>query len=364
MRVKVVFHERNRGKGAAVRTALEHATGEFSADPRRRPRVPRRGPRAHARAAPRRRRERRLRHARVACALVVRVLVRDGEQGRHVRDEPLYNCWISDVMTCHKAMRTEVFRSLRLRERGFGDRARDRRARPPDRRAHLRGADHLSRPLARGGQEAHRARRACASCGRSSAAGSPSGGRAPALACSRRSRGEELQRLGRVARRCRTSETTRSRSAAGPGRTRELWLERRSPRLTVSDVDARAGRAAARALRRRPAGERREARPPRRSARHTLRGRRAERARAHRGRRRGPRRSRSSLRPGGAVVVFVPAFEFAMSRFDRAIGHYRRYTARHAATAMTDERPGDRGGQVRQRSRPRSPGRSACGCCA
>jgi SAM-dependent methyltransferase len=32
------------------------------------------------------------------------------------------------------------------------------------------------------------------------------------------------------------------------------------------------------------------------------------------------------LRPGGAVVMFVPAFEFAMSDFDRAIGHYRRYT--------------------------------------
>ena len=31
----------------------------------------------------------------------------------------LYNCWISDVMTCHKAMRTELFRSLPLRERGF-----------------------------------------------------------------------------------------------------------------------------------------------------------------------------------------------------------------------------------------------------
>ena len=31
----------------------------------------------------------------------------------------LYNCWISDVMTCHKAMRTELYRSLPLRERGF-----------------------------------------------------------------------------------------------------------------------------------------------------------------------------------------------------------------------------------------------------
>jgi hypothetical protein len=32
----------------------------------------------------------------------------------------LYNCFISDVMTCHKAMRTELFRSLSLEERGFG----------------------------------------------------------------------------------------------------------------------------------------------------------------------------------------------------------------------------------------------------
>jgi dolichol-phosphate hexosyltransferase len=31
----------------------------------------------------------------------------------------LYNCWISDVMTCHKMMRTELFQQLRLRERGF-----------------------------------------------------------------------------------------------------------------------------------------------------------------------------------------------------------------------------------------------------
>ena len=31
----------------------------------------------------------------------------------------LYNCWISDVMTCHKVMRTELFTGLRLRERGF-----------------------------------------------------------------------------------------------------------------------------------------------------------------------------------------------------------------------------------------------------
>jgi SAM-dependent methyltransferase len=32
------------------------------------------------------------------------------------------------------------------------------------------------------------------------------------------------------------------------------------------------------------------------------------------------------VRPGGHVVVLVPAFGFAMSRFDRSVGHLRRYT--------------------------------------
>jgi SAM-dependent methyltransferase len=34
----------------------------------------------------------------------------------------------------------------------------------------------------------------------------------------------------------------------------------------------------------------------------------------------------SLVRPGGHVVVFVPAFAFAAGRFDRLIGHHRRYT--------------------------------------
>ncbi len=32
------------------------------------------------------------------------------------------------------------------------------------------------------------------------------------------------------------------------------------------------------------------------------------------------------LRPGGLIVMFVPAFNFAMSDFDRSVGHVRRYT--------------------------------------
>lgn len=40
-----------------------------------------------------------------------------------------------------------------------------------------------------------------------------------------------------------------------------------------------------------------------------------------------------SLDPGAPVMAFVPAFNFAMSRFDREIGHYRRYTVR----SLSDE---------------------------
>lgn len=31
------------------------------------------------------------------------------------------------------------------------------------------------------------------------------------------------------------------------------------------------------------------------------------------------------VEPGGRIVLFVPAFPIAMSRFDREVGHYRRY---------------------------------------
>lgn len=41
------------------------------------------------------------------------------------------------------------------------------------------------------------------------------------------------------------------------------------------------------------------------------------------------------VRPGGAVVVYVPAFPFAMSRFDRLIGHHRRYTRRTLRETVT-----------------------------
>lgn len=46
------------------------------------------------------------------------------------------------------------------------------------------------------------------------------------------------------------------------------------------------------------------------------------------------RAAHTLLRPGGYVVMFVPAFGFAMSRFDREVGHVRRYTVRGMRAAM------------------------------
>jgi 2-polyprenyl-3-methyl-5-hydroxy-6-metoxy-1,4-benzoquinol methylase len=41
------------------------------------------------------------------------------------------------------------------------------------------------------------------------------------------------------------------------------------------------------------------------------------------------------VRPGGQVVLFVPAFEIAMSPFDRAVGHQRRYTRDGLRSVLT-----------------------------
>lgn len=47
------------------------------------------------------------------------------------------------------------------------------------------------------------------------------------------------------------------------------------------------------------------------------------------------RAAHALVRPGGAVVMFVPAFPFAMSRFDRSVGHVRRYTTTTLGEAFT-----------------------------
>jgi glycosyltransferase involved in cell wall biosynthesis len=117
--VRLLEHEHNQGKGAAVRTALEVARGEFSAifdadleyDP-----------------------------ADLA-SLLPPLLAGDtnavfgvrafdgytshsflfvlGNKGVTLAANILFNVYLRDLMTCHKAIRTEVFRQLPLREPGF-----------------------------------------------------------------------------------------------------------------------------------------------------------------------------------------------------------------------------------------------------
>ncbi|MCI0636490.1 MAG: glycosyltransferase family 2 protein [Actinobacteria bacterium] len=117
--VVVVYHERNRGKGAAVRTALLHATEQFAAvldaD-------------LEYRAADLGHVLEPLVSGKASVVFGTRAWTSQssfsfwyviGNKAVTFATNILYNCWISDVMTCHKAMRTELFRSLPLRERGF-----------------------------------------------------------------------------------------------------------------------------------------------------------------------------------------------------------------------------------------------------
>ncbi len=117
--VTLVGHERNRGKGAALQTGLQHATGTWAAildaDLEYRasdlgsllqPLIDGEanvvfGTRSFAS------------HSAYSFWYVM------GNKAVTLATNVMYNCFISDVMTCHKAMSTELFRSLRLRERGF-----------------------------------------------------------------------------------------------------------------------------------------------------------------------------------------------------------------------------------------------------
>jgi dolichol-phosphate hexosyltransferase len=118
-RITLLFHERNEGKGAAIRTALGAAEGEFAAifdadleyDPTDLVRL----------LKP-------LRDGRSDVACGVRAfdgytshsfLFVMGNKLVTLATNLLFNVYIHDLMTCHKAIRTELLRSLPLREAGF-----------------------------------------------------------------------------------------------------------------------------------------------------------------------------------------------------------------------------------------------------
>ncbi|HEY8703356.1 MAG TPA: glycosyltransferase family 2 protein [Gaiellaceae bacterium] len=117
--VRVIYHDRNRGKGAAIRTALAEARGEYTtimdADLEYEPSdipallAPLRDGHAQAVFGTRGFQS----HSAYSFWYVV------GNRGVTFAANLLYNSWISDMMTGQKAMPTELFRSLELRERGF-----------------------------------------------------------------------------------------------------------------------------------------------------------------------------------------------------------------------------------------------------
>jgi len=118
-RVKLLEHDRNAGKGAAVRTALRAATGEFSAifdadleyDPHDLSHLL--GP---------------LLEGTTNAVFGVRAfdgytshsfLYVLGNRGVTLAANIIYNVYLKDLMTCHKVIRTDVFQDLPLKARGF-----------------------------------------------------------------------------------------------------------------------------------------------------------------------------------------------------------------------------------------------------
>jgi glycosyltransferase involved in cell wall biosynthesis len=118
-RVRLFEHPENQGKGAAVQTALREARGEFAAifdadleyDPA-----------DLAVLMPP------LLDGRTNACFGVRAfdgytshsfLFVLGNKGVTLACNVLFNVYLHDIMTCHKMIRTDLFRSLALREPGF-----------------------------------------------------------------------------------------------------------------------------------------------------------------------------------------------------------------------------------------------------
>jgi dolichol-phosphate hexosyltransferase len=117
--VRVIYRERNGGKGAAIRTALVEARGLYTtimdADLEYEPSdisallSPLRSGDAEAVFGTRAFRS----HSAYSFWYVI------GNRAVTFAANLLYNSWVSDMMTGQKAMPTELFRSLKLREGGF-----------------------------------------------------------------------------------------------------------------------------------------------------------------------------------------------------------------------------------------------------
>jgi dolichol-phosphate hexosyltransferase len=117
--VKPIFVDRNRGKGDAIRRALPRAAGTFSVildadleyDPADIAKLvqPLRDGSADAAMGTR------FFHSHSAYGFWYVI----GGRSVTLAANALYDAWISDILNCYKAMPTDRFRSLQLREDGF-----------------------------------------------------------------------------------------------------------------------------------------------------------------------------------------------------------------------------------------------------
>jgi glycosyltransferase involved in cell wall biosynthesis len=118
-RLTVISHPRNRGKGAAVRSGLAHARGEIviiqDADLEYDPQD------YYQLVRP-------IADGRVDVVFGSRFMGRHtgmyfwnaiGNKGLTFLTNFLFNCWISDMETCYKVMRTDILRSLQLESNDF-----------------------------------------------------------------------------------------------------------------------------------------------------------------------------------------------------------------------------------------------------
>ena len=117
--VRLVLHDRNRGKGAAIAAALEHAHGTYStimdADleydaqqiaPLLRPLLEGEAAAVYG-----------VRGFEAHSAFSFWYVV--GNKAVTLAANVLFNAWLSDIMTCQKVLPTALWRELALRESGF-----------------------------------------------------------------------------------------------------------------------------------------------------------------------------------------------------------------------------------------------------
>nr|WP_205861565.1 glycosyltransferase family 2 protein [Planosporangium flavigriseum] len=119
-RLRVVLHERNQGKGAAIKTAVHHASGDYIVildadleyDPKDIPRLLVPILDGHTTVVYGNRTFGG--HSSFSFWYVM------GNKGVTMAANILFNCYIGDLETCFKLMPLDLYRSLDIKSKGFG----------------------------------------------------------------------------------------------------------------------------------------------------------------------------------------------------------------------------------------------------